>query len=185
MYCEVHMKRHLLIALFLLSLFATWACRPILPVPPSSVPTPTPTIVPGCGVSILLAPNSLQFSILSSPVTVATPAMTPIGAPVTSVGWPGVIRNFSDWQTAYGSVAPPVDFNQKMLLPMTFYDGCGGGNWVESVCWDDTQITVEAASWIPRPGGPVCNATLLPSACLIVVPQTNLPIVSIGQAEYW
>lgn len=190
------MKNHLFKVVLFLSLLGAWACRPILPVPPGlPAPTPTvtvvPTLVPGCGVSIIFAPNSIHPPIVIGsnpvPVTIAMPVMTPVGtpvgAPVTNLGWPGLIRNLSDWQAAYGSAAPPVNFNLMMLLPITLYQGCTGGNGIQSVCWDDTQVTIFAESWSPLPGAPICNMATIITACLIVVPQTNLPIVTISQYE--
>ena len=181
------MNNYLLKALFILPLLAAWACRPIVPVLPVR-PTPTPiatvapTLVPGCGVSIINAPNYIGPIIVSgsTPVPFPTPVMTPVGAPVTNVGWPGMIQNLTQWQAAYGSAAPPVDFSIQMLLPITIYYGCTGGNSIQSVCWNDTQVTILAMDWSPAPGSPVCNYATTPSACLIVVPQTNLPIVTIS-----
>jgi len=164
------MKKTLLVLLMAMPLFlAPWACR--RPVNIGPIPTPTPTL---------------------TPITTPLCGFTPIELGERSVyAGPNVIRSYSDWRTfcsyPVGLLlttptvtptipAPPVDFSKQMII--VYMDvGCPPPVYtVNDVCEGPTQITVYGTRVEPCV---FCNvASFTGSAHGLVVPQSNLPVVS-------
>jgi hypothetical protein len=164
-----------------------WGCgRVPLPTPPSApmaTPTLTPTLVPGCGVSIVgilggfTFPTATPGGVLIPTPTPAAPAITPYPTPIAGPAQ-GVIRNLTEWQAAYGTATPPVNFSQQMLVQVSVLAfGCSGGEYISNVCWDNTQVTVSLVT-VPPAAGPICNVAAEFTTELVAVPQSNLPVVA-------
>jgi hypothetical protein len=130
----------------------------------------------------LVLPPTATVTPGGTPVPTSTPAptlvVTPYATPLADLA-PGVIRNLTQWQAAYGATAAPVDFNQQMILQVrVWFPGCwGGGESLDNVCWNNTQITVSMINEQQSPGSPTCNITAPTSTELVAVPQSNLPVV--------
>jgi hypothetical protein len=162
----------------------SWACNHVYTpnAPVITIPSATPTPTPGCGISIVGGLNFLLPFGTATPMTtpqgtpVPTPAITPYASPIASPV-SGVIRTLADWNAAYPSTPPPVDFNQQMIVPVTLYEGCNGSDFISNVCWDDQQVTVSLVNQEIPPGFPICNHTDFFYPELLAVPQRNLPVV--------
>jgi|GEM_PF-1956243 len=161
------------------------------PFPP--VGTQTFVSTPGCGFTTVTVATPIV------PASPFYPSLTPLPTPTNNYPLMGqnlVIRSLADWQAYYGSTsapAPPVDFNSQMLIiNLGVVNGntiAGGGTFVpinpsiQSVCWDNNQITISCTLFLKGTCGPIQitpgltptppNWIYAPTA--VVVPLSNLP----------
>ena len=131
--------------------------RPVPTQVANYTPQPYPTLIPSYPTPTCIVP---------------TPNRTPVPC-----GAPRVIRTLSDWQNYYGTVTPPVNFDDQMLiLPGIFYESCTTSLTLGGICRDLDQITVTMVyenNFCPTV---VCNSIVYPLVAA-VVPRSDLPVV--------
>jgi hypothetical protein len=188
-------KKFLTASLFVLLALAPWACDKYYPAGPLPSPTPTPsagvtltpTNTPSCGLTVVTLPLYIAFPPIPQPTQVVIATVVPTVTPgvwayptptpdtvTTHVPFDGyVIQNLTQWQTYFGTAAPPVNFSTQMILVYVASLGCPGGQTITNACVTSTEIDLSVTIIPAVP----CNwvGTTLGA---IALPQSSLPIYS-------
>jgi hypothetical protein len=190
------MKRTTLLSAIILIVLAPLACNKnwhVAPLPAYTfTPTSTVTPTPNCGFGgvsisdpltpfptpeIRWVPTAPPVPTRDVPSNWSTPDVVQTPTPSVVAGHDPflgtVIRTLSEWQSYYGTMTPPVDFDTQTLLVYITDMCCFGSRIISNVC--ETSDEVQVTMTIPYLSSWGCDLWCSLYGA-VAIPKTNLPV---------